>query len=269
MSFIEEHVGSLPRASVGTAIGEAFGFLRDGGAYTIQLILFCGVFISLIGVLEDFTDINDVVLGVSQAVVESMFIYNWHRYALMGERHMGYEHWNAFMKRTLLYYSVLAVAAIFGVFLFVSAVGGLSDGLTISLLVAIAILVFLIVPRIALVFPAIAVNSLHSKMKHAFVLSSGNVIALAVSYVLMTLIFVLLLLPVFAILYFTDSQTTLQNPSVAYVIGTNLLLGFPVAVSTLLWAGLNSSLYRQLGGDVPAPQPGGTEAQSVRNSIAE
>lgn len=268
MSFIEEHVGSLPRASVGVAVGEAFGFLRDGGAYTIRLVMYCGIILVLFGLAQDYFGAKGIWFSIVQTMAESLFVYSWHRFALLGEQQIGGDYWSAFVKRTLFYYFILVVTIIMGTLVFLTAAGGLSDAMTIFMLLAFAVLFYIFGPRIALVFPAIAVNSPTIKMRDAFVLSSGNVWALAGAYLVMTFVVLLLFSPIIAVSYFAEAQIGVGAESPFYILGINVLIGFPVAVSTLLWAGLNSSLYRQLGGDIPSPQRGETETQAAEDSVA-
>lgn len=73
-------------------------------------------------------------------------------------------------------------------------------------------------------------------------------LALAGAYVVMTIIVLVLFATVSFVFYSQEAQVSAVNDSPIYVLIVNAQLGYSVAVSTLLWAGLNSSLFKQLGG---------------------
>lgn len=262
MSFIEEHAGKLPRASVTTAIGDAFGFLKDGGTYSIRMVFYCGTVLLLFGLAQDYFGAKGIWFSILQVMAESVFIYSWHRYALLGEQQLGGDHWSAFAKRTLFYYFVLGVAAVLTFAILFVAAGQTTSGMTGFVTVALIVICLLFVPRIALVFPAIAVNSPNHKMRDAFVLSSGNVPALTGAYVVMAVVALLVFMPVSIVFYTAEAEVGLGEESPVYTLVVNAVLGYSVAVSTLLWAGLNSSLFKQLGGmeNLDTYKPAETEA---------
>lgn len=155
-----------------------------------------------------------------------------------------------FLKRSLFYYLVTALVVVLGALLMIAITDGLNypaiGGLTIILTLA-----FLIVaPRIALVFPAIAVGNPARSMADAFVLSSGNVLRLAAGYFLMLMVVLIILMPILIVVYFVDEYLSALSTSETYMLVSNMLIGFLAALTVLLWAGMNSSFYRQLGGDI-------------------
>ncbi|MBO6505102.1 MAG: hypothetical protein JJ850_16090 [Kordiimonadaceae bacterium] len=248
MSFIEEHAGALPRASALAAIGEAFGFLKEGGVFSVRLVFYCGTVLLIFGLAQDYFGAKGIWFSILQIMAESVFIYSWHRFALLGEQQIGGDHWNAFAKRTLFYYFVLVLVVIVALVISFVGISQMTDSVAGILMAIVLVACLLFVPRIALVFPAIAVNSAENKMRDAFVLSSGNVLALAGAYVVMTIIVLVLFAPVSFVFYSQEAQVSAVNDSPIYVLIVNAQLGYSVAVSTLLWAGLNSSLFKQLGG---------------------
>jgi len=252
MSFIETHIIEPEQAKPVIAVKEAFTALKDGGQYTLKITAFLGLVLGVLFWAEERFDINGIGGAVAQTLVEAIFIYYWHRFFLLEEAELTNSDYTPFVKRTLFYYLVLALTAIMLAFVFIALVGGLSDTGTVALILAGTVAALFVVLRIVLVFPAIAVGSDARAMADAFVLSSGNATRLAAGYFLMLLIVLLAFFPAFIVLGYAEFSAPEMFANEGFILVSNLIIGFTAAVSTLLWAGVNSSFYRQLGGDIPA-----------------
>ena len=57
------------------------------------------------------------------------------------------------------------------------------------------------------------------------------------------------MIPLLIVTFYVDEYLTELLSGEVYLIISNLTVGLMAAVTVLLWAGLNSSFYRQLGGN--------------------
>ena len=252
MSFMDEHVGTLPKVSPRAAVGEAIQCINEGGVHTWQMLGFCGAVFTLFYWAEVWFGFEGAGATIPQTIIESYFIYNWHRYVLVGDKSFGSKHWGAFVRRSLLYYVVGGVVVVLLVLPVGVGASGLGPTELVMLTVAAIVLIYVVVPRIALVFPALALDSETRKLKDALALSSGNTARLSLAYLLMTFLILAVFIFLGVVVFVGEAVFSSLISEDIYTAISGLLFGLGVALTVLLWAGLNSSLYRQLGGDIPA-----------------
>lgn len=206
---------------------------------------------SFLYILDDVFGLNGSASSLVGIVAESFFVYCWHRFVLLDRADMRGESWMPFLKRTLLYYVGLTLLLVSGFLILTGMLQALSETLAALVALSAPIGVFLILPRIALVFPALAVESNNSKMKDALDLSRGQVWPLAGAYFLIGLCTLVLMIPAFLIGVVAGTMVAEPSGFSVFNVILNLVAGLSAAIIAVLIAGLNSSLYRQLGGDIP------------------
>jgi hypothetical protein len=251
MSFIETYSIEPEHAHPVAAIKGAFTCLKQGGSYTLKLIVSCGLFLCLVYWIGEQFEFNSAT-SIPQVVVEAAFAYYWHRFVLLGEAKPTSDDFMPFLKRSLFYHLLLVVVLVavlvgfLGLSFLKTGEGGANVNF-IGVALAVCVLTF-IMPRVALVFPALAVNSPESRMSDALTLSSGNAFRLVAGYLMMVGLIILIVSPFILSLFL--AVEFLANE--AFLLLSNFLMGVVVALTVLLWAGLNSFFYRQLGGMIPS-----------------
>lgn len=233
------------------AVQDAFSYLQRDRGYTKRILLLCGAVMSFLYVLEDAFGLNSTGTNFAGIVAESFFVYCWHRFVLLDDTNMTGKSWVPFLKRTLLYYIGLTLL-FFSVFLLLTGLlQGAGELLLGLVMLATPIALLVIVPRIALVFPALAVESNKNRMRDAFDLSRGHVWPMAGAYFLIGLCIMLLMIPAFLIGVIAGAVGADASSFGLFDGILNLVAGLTAAVIAVLIAGLNSSIYQQLGGDIP------------------
>jgi len=250
MSFIETHLVEPEQAKPLVAVKEAFRALKNGGNYTLKMIAFCGVVLGVIFWIPERFAVSGTGLSAGQVLVEAVFAFYWHRFFLLNEAELSGGDFRPFMMRSLFYYLIFGLTFLIGIGVFIGLTGNLSDVQITALLLFCAMASLFALPRVGLVFPAIAVDNPARSMADAFVLSSGNASRLAVGYFLMLIAVLVMMMPLIAMTFFVEEHRPELVIADTYLILSNLFYGLAGAVTILLWAGLNSSFYRQLGGDI-------------------
>lgn len=251
---IEGHIERDVKVSAKLAIKEAFSSLKEGGAYTWKLVITCGFCLGLLSWIGNSFNISRLVAVIAQGSIEIIYIYIWHRFFLLAEkkglRYLNEQLFTRFFWRSLSYGLLVLVLISLGVVWTLFWQTSSSMIITVFMIVVGNFFLSLIVMRTLLVFPAIAAGNRHISFNDVILLSTGYSFVLMRGYLgMMLLIFCVFIIPIIVAVYYFYILVVGQIvlPYAVYLL-TLWALGMMTATAVLLWAGLNSSFYRQLGG---------------------
>ncbi|PCI61511.1 MAG: hypothetical protein COB37_08270 [Kordiimonadales bacterium] len=246
----------MPNISAVTAVKDAYTALYKHPSAILKIV---GPMIILVALIDWFTESNGGSASSIAMLFVSIFIaFSWHREVLLenpilvlwatkenkdGSENLHNRAYGQFMWRSFgLAGTLVACALIIGLPFYQFA----KDETVLTILVVALILFVLIAPwffRSALIFPAVAIGSPEITLSNAWALSKGQGLRILAGYILAAVpMFLVIILVGFLLL-------TPVVGSAAYYI--DLLFGaFVTCVSTAIWAGVNSSIYRQLGPEI-------------------
>ncbi len=211
----------------------------------------------LVGAIEWFSVSTGRHLTVPQILVEIFIAFYWHRYVLLRrgvtwfwgltpqqkayEKRVSKAAFSPFLWRSIGFSAGIVVSALV---IGLSLPAGLQSGAINLLVLAFAILLGPILFRLALVFPATAMGKPHRTFGFAWDLSQGNGIRITAVYLVAGA-------PLFIVLalYAVVIPDTFSRDSVAYFVDL-AVSGLAGSLGPVLWASINSAVYKQLDGEI-------------------
>lgn len=240
----------------------AFALTWEYKGAALKIGLGIAVVFAIVFTIEDNTDKGGMGLTIGKMIGEAMLAFMWHRVVLLKKDEYSIfgvdkslnkvqtagvsEGMKSFMWTSVGFFAVLIV--IFAITLLSSSVDGATGLPIMGILISLGILVFISpsIFRLALVFPAIAIGHSFNSLKAAWSSTKGHVLNIWMSYLCVSIIWTIVYTGLITTSVMLDYDSTNIFASMFFnLIGASVLVYF-----TMVWAGLNSTLFMQLHDDI-------------------